>query len=304
MGYCTSTHKLIQGIKTDYGQWYLDDGALGGRVDELMQAFEYTRTEGAKIGLLVNERKCELITNDASVIQRFQSIAPGVNIVDPAVAILLGAPVGGEQSVDLILEKKLDDLKRLSNRLERLDAHDAFYLLRNVFSLPKLQYTLRCSPCFNSSVIARYDECIRDTLEVILNVEVSDHSWLQASLPVSAGGLGVRTASQIVLPAFLSSVVGSVDLCQQILSSRLHSSAGLQDVHFTAACDMWMARTSAVPPLTSVKILGSTTCRCRFSNVADHCTKPGCRCAPYRGVSATRRSIFARRSHNCLWNAT
>jgi hypothetical protein len=123
MGFCTSTHKLIQGIKTNYGQWYLDDGALGGRVDELMQAFEYTRTEGAKIGLLVNERKCELITNDASVIQRFQSIAPGVNIVDPAVAILLGAPVGGEQSVDLILEKKLNDLKRLSNRLKRLDAH-------------------------------------------------------------------------------------------------------------------------------------------------------------------------------------
>jgi hypothetical protein len=48
---------------------------------------------------------------------------------------------------------------------------------------------------------ARYDDCIHDTLEVILNVELSDHSWLQASLPVSVGGLGVRTASQIVLPA-------------------------------------------------------------------------------------------------------
>ena len=85
-------------------------------------------------------------------------------------------------------------------------------------------------------------------LEVILNVELSDHSWLQASLPVSAGGLGVRTASQIVLPAFLSSFVGSVELCQQILPSRLHSSAGLQDVHFTAASDLWKARTSAAPP--------------------------------------------------------
>jgi hypothetical protein len=43
-------------------------------------------------------------------------------------------------------------------------------------------------------VIAHYDDSIRETLEVILNVELSDHSWLQASLPVSAGGFGVRTA--------------------------------------------------------------------------------------------------------------
>jgi hypothetical protein len=51
----------------------------------------------------VNEPKCEFITNDASIIQRFQSITPGVIIVDPATATLLGAPVDGEQSVDLML---------------------------------------------------------------------------------------------------------------------------------------------------------------------------------------------------------
>jgi hypothetical protein len=39
-------------------------------------------------------------------------------------------------------------------------------------------------------VIARYDDCIRDTLEVILDVELSDYTCLQASLSVSAGGLG------------------------------------------------------------------------------------------------------------------
>jgi hypothetical protein len=94
----------------------------------------------------VNERKFELITNDASVIQRFHSIAPGVIIVDPATATVLGASVGGEQSVDLILEEKLSELKHLCDRLMQLNAHDAFYLL------PKLQYYLRCSPCFNSAV--------------------------------------------------------------------------------------------------------------------------------------------------------
>jgi hypothetical protein len=92
-------------------------------------------------------------------------------------------------------------------------------------------------------MIARYHDRIRDTLEV----ELSDHSWLQASLPVSAGELGIRKASQIVLPVFPPSVVGSVDLFRQILPSLQHSSASLQEIHFTAACDLWKTRTPAAP---------------------------------------------------------
>jgi len=88
MAYCTSTHKLLQAVQTDYAQLYLDDGALGGPIDELMQAFNTIRIEGAKIGLHVNERKCELITNDVYAIRRFQSIASDVIIVEPSAAIL------------------------------------------------------------------------------------------------------------------------------------------------------------------------------------------------------------------------
>jgi hypothetical protein len=82
-------------------------------------------------------------------------------------------------------------------------------------------------------------------------LEVLEHAWLQASLPVSAGGLGVRTASQIVLPAFLSSVIGCTDLCQKLLPSRLQSATGVQDVHFIKACDLWQTRTPAAPPFDS-----------------------------------------------------
>ena len=248
MFYCTSTQKLIARIKTEYGQWYLDDGSLGGKVEDLMLAFVSLQSEAAKIGLHINEKKCELISADQSVIQQFQSIAPDIAIVDPNGAILLGAPVGGQLSVDQMLEKKLTELQRLSHRLKGLQAHDAFYLLRNCFSLPKLQYILRCSPCFTSSIIARYDDCIRSTLEFILNVQLRDDAWMQASLPVSAGGLGVRTADQIVLPGFLSSMIGCTDLCQKLLPSRLQSITGLLDKHFIAACELWKGRTPAIPP--------------------------------------------------------
>jgi len=56
------------------------------------------------------------------------------------------------------------------------------------------------------------------------DLQHSVHSWLQASHTYAR--LGVRTASQIALTAFLSSVIGSVDLCQQILALRL------QEIHF------------------------------------------------------------------------
>jgi len=89
MFYCASTQKLIAK--------YFDDGSLGGKVDDLMLAFLFLKNEVAKIGLHVNVQKCELLTADQSVIHKFQSIAPEISIVDLNAAVLLGAPVGGQQ---------------------------------------------------------------------------------------------------------------------------------------------------------------------------------------------------------------
>jgi len=50
-------------------------------------------------------KKCELITAEQSIIHKFLSIAPEIAILDPDAAVLLGSPVGGQQSVDQLLEK-------------------------------------------------------------------------------------------------------------------------------------------------------------------------------------------------------
>jgi hypothetical protein len=80
-------------------------------VEDLMVAFQTLKIEAAKIGIHVNEKKCKLIANDASVIQRFHTVAPDIIIVDPATAVLLSAPVGRQRSVDLVLENKFGELK-------------------------------------------------------------------------------------------------------------------------------------------------------------------------------------------------
>ena len=83
----------------------------------------------------------------------------------------------------------------------------------------------------------------------MLNIQLSDvATWSQAVLPVARGGLGVRLASDIALPAFLSSVAGSAHLALQILPQRLHKSAGIDDDLYKAAISKWQTRCGTPPP--------------------------------------------------------
>ena len=102
-----------------------------------------------------------------------------------------------------------------------------------------LDYTLRCAASFKSSVLQEYDGVIKHTLKVILNVDLTDDVWRQATLPVSSGGLGVRLATDLALPAFLSSVNGAADLTMKLLPSRLHDVSGDRDPVCVAACLEW-----------------------------------------------------------------
>ena len=46
----------------------------------------------------------------------------------------------------------------------------------------------------------------RLALQRILNVQMEGSTWVQSSLPISMGGLGIRKASEVAVPAYLSSV--------------------------------------------------------------------------------------------------
>src|ERR1700678_2663233 len=47
---------------------------------------------------------------------------------------------------------------------------------------------------------------IRDCLSVITNCNMTDTTWMQATLPVGKGGLGIRRTEELALSAFLASV--------------------------------------------------------------------------------------------------
>ena len=86
--------------------------------------------------------------------------------------------------------------------------------MRASFSAPKvsLQHLLRCSECSPSvdhAALGTFDDLLRSALSRIRNLDLTDTQWLQASLPIKDGGLGVRRVASLTLPDYLAFAAGT-----------------------------------------------------------------------------------------------
>ena len=100
-------------------------------------------------------------------------------------------------AVDTSLQNKVGELKRAINRLKLLCSHDTLVLLRNSLAMHKLLYTLRTSRCADNRILPYFDETLKSGIITILNVDISNDQWLQASLPVRNGGLEIRSGEML-----------------------------------------------------------------------------------------------------------
>ena len=71
---------------------------------------------------------------------------------------------------------------------------------------------------------------------VNIHLGVDDLAWLQATLPVKLGGLGIRSAVMVAPSAFLASSHASSDLVSTILPPRFNS---LPSPLLEEALSMW-----------------------------------------------------------------
>jgi hypothetical protein len=152
------------------------------------------------------------------------SAFPSLTVVSSHNAMLLGSPIGGDVSVNSAIESKIHSLQTLGDRLKLLHAHDALTLLRNAFTMPKILYILRTAPCFRSTLLEDFDSIQRSLLEGICNIQLNDDSWMQAALPINAGGLGIRSAAKLAPSAYLASAAGCATILQTLLPDAIYSS--------------------------------------------------------------------------------
>jgi len=78
---------------------------------------------------------------------------------------------------------------------------------------------MRCSPSIDNPALADFDKLLRCAISYLTNCDLSDKQWLQASLPIKVGGLGVRKVSLLALPAYLASAVTTASLQKTIFDS-------------------------------------------------------------------------------------
>ena len=95
----------------------------------------------------------------------------------------------------------------MTSKLEVLNPHQAFVLLKNAFAISKLQYVLRASPAYLCrEELLIFDRALFDSLWRVANVSLEGDVCKQAGFPVNFGGLSCRRAEDIALPSFLSSM--------------------------------------------------------------------------------------------------
>ena len=126
--------------------------------------------------------------------------------------IHLGAPVGSQVFTYAAVKRQVDKVETLLEKLPDLEnPHAEFVLLWSCFSLPKVSYLQRVCPPLPSclQLWRNFDDSIRNALNRILGVGMGDTSWLQAQLPVSRGGLGIRSSINFSSAAYLSSFSSS-----------------------------------------------------------------------------------------------
>ena len=158
---------IIKSLKSELNIWYLDDGTIAGDTLTVLDDYKKIISAANSHGLEVNPTKCELhiinphSLNASAVLDIFNQITKGVKLVKNEDLTLLGAPIYPE-GIPNVLNPKLENLKLMVTRLNKIDPHQALFLLRNCFSMPKLTYFLRTAPCFlEQGILKNYDEIMR-----------------------------------------------------------------------------------------------------------------------------------------------
>ena len=242
------TMDLIHSCRSERKVFYLDDGTLGGDIETVLKDYTTIQAAAGTLGLEVNPTKCELylIRPDTkgsnNTFEKFCNASPGqcnVKLLHSRDLTLLGAPILPE-AIQGVLLAKIESLKLMTERLTEIGAHEALFLLRNCFSIPKLTYFLRTAPCFTKSdILKNYDNFIKVSLQTILNIQLDEPAWCQSTLPINLGGLGLKLATEVALSAYLSSACSSKSTVKFIVPVNYQE---YHDHYYTIGCAKWMKK--------------------------------------------------------------
>ena len=216
--------------KLAVNSWFLNDGSQLGTEEELREVVDIMLQDGPALGLVLSTAATvEAPAKPKSTVWRNGGPGDAADLDDPlgqgvprvkaAGVILLGAPLGSEEFILEETEKKVEKIRAITELLPLLeDPHTEFALLRSCLAYPKLSFLLRTVDTSGmSDQLQEFDRITREGLTRILGCPVGERAWLQARLPVTVGGLGLRTAEDHAPAAYAASVLSARPLAALLL---------------------------------------------------------------------------------------
>ena len=154
--------------------WYLDDGGIIGRREELQEVVDIILEHGPTKGLIIstsanssNPKSTVWCPNAARADQLGSDpLGRGIPLVTDEGIVLLGSPIGSVEYERRMIKDRMDKVRAISQRLPLIgDPHTEYALLRSCLSLPKLMFTMRTSnPTHHVNMWQEYDSITRDSL--------------------------------------------------------------------------------------------------------------------------------------------
>ena len=93
--------------------------------------------KAGELGLVLNHKKSEIITNDPSSRSSILAQMPNALVVEPQSATLLDSPLWDVESTSLSIHDKTALLQVMGERLKYLCTHDSLLVLHNAIAFPK-----------------------------------------------------------------------------------------------------------------------------------------------------------------------
>ena len=211
-------------------EWYIDDGQLvcaPAALDPWLRAFDSeiarigaTRGSGTEVKSTVRlicpeGREAEF---EGWATQYVRSTCKVLSNNAPAVA--LGATIGSTADVKESFGKVCDKVLRKREAISSLGSSAAeLVLTRRCADVGNVNYWLRCyGDVLRHEPASRFDKDLRAAVEESLCGKLSDTAWWQGGIGVAKGGLGLRSAQDMALPAFVSSRVASRPMVAHMLT--------------------------------------------------------------------------------------
>jgi len=123
--------------------WYLDDGTLVGKEEEVAKGWRVIQEEMGRVGLRVNVQKCEVWGRG----EKGDVGLEGIPRVEGEGIELLGGPLGPASFCDDYVRKRVQKIKQALDTLEVIDDPQVeVQLIRSCLGLPKMAFALRTAP--------------------------------------------------------------------------------------------------------------------------------------------------------------